>query len=294
MKVNNCYLFIFYMVFFISLNGSKNLEKAALLRACIPCSSGATGICNLNISNQLCVDGDVAINGDLTICGTINAGVTGPTGPAGLAGLAGATGATGPCCTGATGPTGATGAAGTVIGVTGTTGATGLSITGPTGAIGITGITGVTGPTGATGNTGSTGPTGNIPYQTAVIIGTFRTNQVGSTTPAVFYLSRIGDAVNISFSGPIALSGSTGSGTNLTSNSFIPGPFAPITQIIGAGQASVTLNQGTAQETVTLGRAIIQGTGITISDAFASGLTNLFTGAISYTIADTSLSYVIH
>ncbi len=91
-----------------------------------------------NVHNDIC--GDLTIDGDLTVTGSIFPAVSGPTGATGATGAAGLTGDTG-----ATGATGSTGA----IGATGDTGATGT--TGATGSTGSTGTSGATGATGATG-----------------------------------------------------------------------------------------------------------------------------------------------
>jgi hypothetical protein len=122
-------------------------------------NAGATGTImefgNLNIENDLSLNGNLYIKGVLKSASTGTTGCTGVTGTTGCTGVTGTTG-----CTGVTGTTGCTGVTGTTgcTGVTGTTGCTG--VTGTTGTTGCTGVTGTTGCTGVTGTTGTTGATG--------------------------------------------------------------------------------------------------------------------------------------
>ena len=178
------------------------------------------------------------------VCGSGEAGPTGPTGPAGPTGdtgPAGATGATGPTgatgdpgATGATGPTGSAGATG-ATGPTGTAGPTGD--TGPTGAAGATGPTGAagpTGPTGATGTAGATGPTGP-------------TGTTGATGPA----GSTGNTGDTGPAGPTGTTGATGAAgpTGPTGTTGAAGPTGPTGATGATGTPGTTGATGPAGPT---------------------------------------------
>ena len=112
---------------------------------CMPASDMPVSFCG-----DVCIAGDLKVEGDF------------PSGPPGPTGMPGMTGPIGP-----PGTTGSTGMKGTT-GSTGSTGPTGMKgdpggPPGPTGMIGSTGPTGMKGDQGDTGPTGPTGPQGVIP-----------------------------------------------------------------------------------------------------------------------------------
>lgn len=275
---------------------TPSLSQAALIRACIPCSTGFTGpvatFCGLAVNDQLCVGGNVRITGDLTVCGDITGvSVNGATGATGNAGLRGPTGVTGPCCSGATGLTGATGAIGIIgaTGATGPTGATGLIVTGATGLTGVS-ITGPTGPAGSIGVTGATGGS-NLESDT---VDSFYIMSNGFTAPITLYLNKLGDTVNVSVTEANFPPTATGTDTIfITPPVAIPLNYIPASDV-GAGQASV---RGAPGPVRMLGKVEVTNLGeIIITNALATGPLGLgfFTGATGYQVRDTSLAYVIH
>lgn len=211
------------------------LSSNFILKGSIPCPDNAARFCNLCVdgavvingtgvsdscdTGALVVAGDVAVGGDVNICGLTTMGAArnvpllaqelrvvpctgsnlrlevhgsvGITDDLFVCGTIIANGFSGPglFVSGTQGITGSTGS----TGQTGSVGATGP--TGSMGSTGNTGFTGNTGQTGATGNTGSTGFTGS----------TGLTGNTGATGPAI-----TGSTGSTGNTGPIGNTGSTG------------------------------------------------------------------------------------
>ena len=89
---------ILYLVLSTSLNGEENRGCPI---ACIAGTGKRSDFCNLDVkglltTKNLCVQGDTQIQGDLTLCGTINGSFTAVTGPAGATGATGSLDTTSP------------------------------------------------------------------------------------------------------------------------------------------------------------------------------------------------------
>ena len=201
-------LFLLFGISPLLIGNPESYKLNAFTRICPPCELNGSfaEFCNLLVKTNVCIGNNALVQGDLTVCGTINAsGISG--GITGATGNTGNTGPTGPCCTGATGAsiTGSTGATGLqgITGAIGNTGATGASITGATGPIGNTGNTGNTGVTGATGLniTGTAGATGN----------TGATGATGLSITGATGASITGPTGPTGATGPIGTTGATGS-----------------------------------------------------------------------------------
>lgn len=155
--------------------------------------SVVAGAADLNVHRGGTIDGNVILNGDLAVSGTLTAlgfegtpGPVGPQGPQGEPGPAGPQGAQGPQGpqgsqgeTGQRGPQGQPGQTGDP----GPQGATGPQ--GPQGAQGQQGLQGQTGQQGAKGDTGATGATGpqgpqGLPGPSAVSADTKNVAKLGS------------------------------------------------------------------------------------------------------------------